>query len=116
MPLMHPYYKLFTPIDDGLRPLTSNRIPWWPYQLCLSYGWPTGLAGGGVIGIVELGGGWTQADVHQYFKYGNNHHSLPVPTITDVSVDSGVGNSPGTDADVEVALDIQIAGTAYAMA
>ena len=37
-------------------------------DLCAAYNWPTGLAGGGVIAIVEFGGGWVQADLDQFFK------------------------------------------------
>jgi kumamolisin len=86
-------------------------------DLCKLYNWPTGLNGGGVIAIVELGGGWVQADMDSFF------HSIgqPVPQIIDVSVD-GTNNSPNQnngsqqDADLEVALDIQIAGAAYYVA
>jgi kumamolisin len=39
----------------------------------------------------------------------------PVPSITDVSVD-GTANTPGGEADGEVALDIQMAAAAYLVA
>jgi subtilase family serine protease len=71
--------------------------------------WPTDLVGGGTIAIVELGGGWVKSDVDAYFAALGQ----PSPTITDVSVDVGAVNTPGTDADAEVALDIQVAGAAY---
>jgi kumamolisin len=83
-------------------------------DLCQAYNWPTGLAGGGVIAIVELGGGWVQSDMDQFFGGINQ----PVPNITDVSVD-GTQNSPNqhlgdpNDPDGEVALDIEVAGAAY---
>lgn len=113
--MFKPYFKLRPP--GAQRAIwATNDIPWWVVHLCLSYGWPRNLPGGGVIGIVELGGGWMQADVNQFFKYGNAHNPLPIPTIVDVSVDPGAGNNPGNDADIEVALDIQLAGAAYAMA
>ena len=51
--------------------------------------WPTDLAGGGVIAIVELGGGWVQSDMDQFFAGINQ----PVPQITGISVD-GTQNSP----------------------
>ena len=91
--------------------------PWNVPSLCAAYKWPTGLAGGGVIAIVELGGGWVQSDINQYFKSINQ----PLPLITDVSVD-GTKNSPnqstgsGSDPDVEVALDIEVAAAAYFVA
>ena len=117
-----PYFKLLKHIpgikpDFKLRKETSGITPaaapapitWSVPALCTAYKWPFGLAGGGVIAIVELGGGWVQSDIDSYFK----SLGQPVPQITDVSVD-GTQNSPGTsDADVEVALDIEVAGAAY---
>jgi kumamolisin len=109
----HPYFKLrrLTPhIQIG--PLAP--APWNVPNLCAAYNWPTGLAGGGIIAIVELGGGWVQSDMDQYFKSINQ----PVPQITDVSVD-GTKNSPNknpgssSDPDYEVALDIQVSAAAY---
>jgi kumamolisin len=91
---------------------TAGGAPWTVPALCAAYQWPTNQKGGGVIGIVELGGGWTAADIAAYFQSINQ----PVPNITDVSVD-GTTNSPGTsDADFEVALDIEVAGAAYYVA
>jgi len=58
----------------------------------------------GVIGMVELGGGWVRSDVDQYFASAG----LPGPSITDVSVDRST-NQFGCEADGEVALDIQVA-------
>lgn len=78
-----------------------------PY-LCAAYRWPTGLTGGGVIAIVELGGGYTASDLATYFQ----GIGQPIPNVTDVSVD-GTVNSPGGDADGEVALDIEVAAAAY---
>lgn len=83
-------------------------------ELCKAYEWPKGLTGGGVIGIVELGGGWSSNDMTMFFQ----GIGQPVPKITDVSVD-GTTNSyqnPPNDADYEVALDIQVAAAAYYLA
>lgn len=86
-----------------------RAMSWSVPGLCAAYGWPTGLPGGGVIGIGELGGGWLPGDMTQFF----NSIGQPVPTILNVSVD-GARNNPGhSDADVEVALDIQVAAAAY---
>ena len=109
----HPYFKLrrLTPhFQIGPQAPAAWNVP----NLCAAYNWPTGLAGGGVIAIVELGGGWVQSDMDQYFQSINQ----PVPQITDVSVD-GTKNSPNqspgsnSDPDYEVALDIEVAGAAY---
>ena len=109
----HPYFKLRSRMPHiQIGPLAP--APWNVPNLCSAYKWPTGLAGGGVIAIVELGGGWVMSDMDAYFKSINQ----PVPSITDVSVD-GTKNTPNqntgsnSDADVEVALDIQVAGAAY---
>jgi subtilase family serine protease len=104
-PLHHPYIK---------RPKPGARTAAWEVPaLCAAYDWPTGLAGGGVIAIVELGGGWVQSDLDQFFKRVGQEAAA----VTDVSV-GGVRNSPGKDldSDTEVALDIEAAAAAYFVA
>jgi len=112
----HPYFKLR---KDGAKTaqFASAALaagPWSMPDLCAAYAWPTGLAGGAVIAIVELGGGWVQSDVDAFFQ----SLGQPVPQITDVSVD-GTENNPNQnvgsddDPDYEVALDIQVAGSSY---
>jgi kumamolisin len=109
----HPYFKLRS-LTPRFRVGTEAATPWGAPNLCAAYNWPTGLAGGGVIAIVELGGGWVQSDMDQYFTSINQ----PSPQITDVSVD-GTQNSPNqsvgssSDPDYEVALDIQVSAAAY---
>jgi len=91
----------------------AEAKPWNVTDLCEAYDWPSGLAGGGVIAIVELGGGWHARDL-ELFCQSNN---MPVPMVTDVSVD-GTRNRSGVDpdSDGEVALDIQVAAAAYSKA
>src|SRR5580692_4076585 len=109
-----PYFKLRSQVH-GLAPaLAAATTTWAVPDLCTAYNWPTGLAGGGVIAIVELGGGWVQSDLDSFFQSINQ----PSPQVTDVSVD-GTPNSPNQsvgspdDPDFEVALDIEVAGAAY---
>ncbi|MGA9062994.1 MAG: S53 family peptidase [Terracidiphilus sp.] len=102
-----PYFKL--PEDPAAAAATAWNVP----DLCAAYSWPTGKAGGGVIAIVELGGGWVASDMDSFFQ----SLGQPTPSITDVSVD-GTENTPGQsgsagDDDYEVALDIQVSGAAY---
>ena len=106
---IHSYLKHAAPHRHGAPPTTSWTIP----DLCKAYTFPIGTApNGGNIYIVELGGGWHQADVAAAFAAMN----LPAPNITDLSADGTTTNTPGSDADGEVALDIQCAGGAYALA
>ncbi len=116
-----PYFKLRKPTLRGIEagaaptaPAAPVDVPWTVPALCEAYNWPKNLAGGGVIAIVELGGGWVQSDVDAFFK----SIGQPSPQITDVSVD-GTANSPNQsvgsndDPDFEVALDIEVAGASY---
>lgn len=68
---------------------------------------PAGVAGGAgqTIALIELGGGYQDSDNAAAFEA----MGLPVPQVASVSVDGGA-NTPGGDADGEVALDIQVAG------
>lgn len=79
-----------------------------PLQIASAYKFPSGDGSGQTIGIIELGGGYTQSDLQAYFSGLN----LPVPTVIAVSVD-GAQNQPDGDPngpDTEVALDIEVAG------
>jgi kumamolisin len=78
-----------------------------PVEVANLYGFPPGDGSGQTIGIVELGGGFSQADLTTYF----NGLGLPVPSVTAVSVMGG-SNNPGVDpkSDGEVMLDIEIVG------
>ena len=112
-----PYFKLRKTTPSGVAAAAPAAEPWTVPALCAAYNWPTGLAGGGVIAIVELGGGWVQSDMDAFFQ----SIGQPSPEITDVSVD-GTQNSPNQsvgsadDPDYEVALDIQVSGAAYYVA
>jgi kumamolisin len=110
-----PYFKLRKPAPLGVQAAAAPTPgPWTVPNLCAAYNWPSGLAGRGVIAIVELGGGWVQSDLDLFF----NSVGQPSPQIVDVSVD-GTQNSPNRsvgsadDPDYEVALDIEVAGAAY---
>jgi kumamolisin len=110
-----PYFQLRKPRALSARAdAASTEEPWNVPGLCAAYNWPTGLAGKGVIAIVELGGGWVQSDMDSFFQ----SIGQPTPQITDVSVD-GTQNDPNQsvgsadDPDYEVALDIQVSAAAY---
>jgi kumamolisin len=76
-----------------------------PQQVAQAYSFPRSVNGAGqTVAIIELGGGFSQADLSTYFN------GTP-PSVTAVGVDGGA-NSPGTDkgADGEVMLDIEVVG------
>jgi kumamolisin len=80
-----------------------------PPQVAAAYSFPTGVnASAQTAAILELGGGFSQADLDTYFK----GLGVTAPTVSAVSVDGGT-NSPGTDpnADGEVMLDIEVLGS-----
>jgi kumamolisin len=87
---------------------STQKTSFTALQLAQLYDYPTGLDGSGeCIGILEFGGGYNTSDLATYFK----QLGITAPTVSSVSVD-GVSNSPGvdSDADGEVALDIEVAG------
>jgi len=96
------------PATYKLRHLATGAPFFRVADLCAAYNFPTGLSGGGVIGILELGGGYTQTDLDLFAQI----NGLPQIVPTDVSVNGG-SNSPGSPADAEVLLDIQVAAAAY---
>ncbi|WP_458070977.1 S53 family peptidase [Rhodanobacter sp. BL-MT-08] len=88
------------------KPLAQPINGFTPLQLGELYQFPAGTDGSGqTIAIIELGGGYQQADLDTYFS----GLGIKGPTVTSVSVD-GASNTPGGDADGEVMLDIEVAG------
>ena len=79
----------------------------WAPAIAKKYEFPEHLNGHGqTIALLQFGGGFTQADLHSYFtKLG-----VDTPNVISVPVD-GYTNSPGSAADQEVVLDIDIAGS-----
>lgn len=80
-----------------------------PNQFAELYGFPstTGMGAGQCIALIELGGGYLDSDNNKAFSA----MGLKTPTVVPISVSGGI-NKPGVDtnADGEVALDIQVAG------
>jgi len=79
-----------------------------PNQLAKIYGFPAGVTGQGqCIGIIELGGGFRNIDLQNYFK----SLGITTPAIKAQSVDGGL-NQPtnANSSDGEVMLDIEVAG------
>jgi kumamolisin len=87
----------------------AASVSYTPVQLGEIYRFPASTDGSGqTIAIIELGGGYGQADLDTYFA----GLGIPSPDISAVGVDGAV-NEPGKDpsgADGEVLLDIEIIG------
>jgi kumamolisin len=79
-----------------------------PTQLATLYNFPTGTGQGECIAIIELGGGYRNADLHRYFSGLN----VAQPKVVAVSVDHGRNHATGdaNGPDGEVMLDIEVAG------
>jgi len=92
--------------EDGTSGAAATAGPLTAPQVASFYKFPDGTDGTGqTVAIIELGGGYTQSDLSSYFS----GLGLAVPSVTAVGVDGGA-NTPGSDADGEVELDIQIVG------
>ena len=89
----------------------STSVSYTPLQVAQLYDFPAGVNGQGqTIGIIELGGGYTQSDLDSYFSALG---ISPAPSVSAVSVD-GAQNQPTGDTsgpDAEVMLDIEVAGS-----
>jgi kumamolisin len=81
-------------------------MPWSLDALCAAYGLPRNMPGGGKIGIVELGGTYAASDIAAFCAA----NQCAVPTIS--SVGTMFPSDPGS-ADLEVALDIELAAFIY---
>ncbi len=101
-PVAKPHFRRRT-----RKPAAQTAGTFTPPQIAQLYNFPTNVNGTGqTIGIIELGGGYSATDLTNYFQ----QLGITEPTITAVSVDSGQ-NQPGGDADDEVMLDIEVAGS-----
>jgi kumamolisin len=90
-----------------IRPNLATTTTYTPPQVAALYDFPSAAtASGQTVGIIELGGGYRSSDLQTYFSQLN----VTEPSVTAVSVDGGM-NSPGTSADGEVMLDIEVIGS-----
>ncbi|HEX3872672.1 MAG TPA: S53 family peptidase [Solirubrobacteraceae bacterium] len=85
---------------------SADGGPYSPVEVAEAYDFPTASDGAGeCVALIELGGGYTKTDLSTFFS----NNGIPEPTVVAVGVDGGA-NTPGSDADGEVALDIEIVG------
>src|SRR5690348_12893093 len=95
-PIAHPHFRIAQ---------AQPAATYTPVQIGQLYDFPAGDGTGQAIAIIELGGGYQQSDLDTYFS----GLGLKTPQVTAVSVDGGA-NQPGSSADAEVMLDIEVAG------
>ncbi|HEX6451259.1 MAG TPA: S53 family peptidase [Trebonia sp.] len=104
-PRMVPMFRVI----DG-----QPQIVYSPPDLAKLYGFPgenEGADGAGqTLAIVTITGGYRREDVDAYFA----QLGLPVPAITEVSIDGsrnapGPADQPPSPADIEAVLDVQVA-------
>jgi kumamolisin len=109
-PQAQPHFRIRGAQPGGhiRRPQQAATVAFTPIQLAALYGYPAATGQGQCVGIIELGGGFTQADLQSYFS----NLGLASPSVTAVSVD-GITNAPTGDVngpDGEVMLDIEVIG------
>ena len=95
-PIAHPHFRIAQ---------AQPAATYTPVQIGQLYDFPAGDGTGQIIAIIELGGGYQQSDLDTYFS----GLGLKTPSVSAVSVDGG-SNQPGSSADAEVMLDIEVAG------
>jgi kumamolisin len=114
-PIAMPHFRLLDKQRKGkAKRHPSQTASFNPPQVAQLYNFPMAVNGTGqTIGILELGGGYNTSDLSSYFA----GLGIAEPRVTAVSVD-GATNTPNlpsspTDpnADGEVALDIEVAGS-----
>jgi kumamolisin len=102
-PQSQPHYRVLTPSGTAAHAASKTFAP---AEVGRLYGFPTGVTGRGqTIAIIEFGGGYHPRELEAYFA----SQGITAPQVEGVSVDGGQ-NEPGSGADSEVLLDIEVAG------
>jgi kumamolisin len=107
-PQAQPHFRIRRPAGAATPAATPAAVSYTPVQVAAAYGFPNGTGAGQCVGLIELGGGFSPADLTTYFA----GLGISSPPVVAVSVD-GAANSPTGDADGpdgEVMLDIEMVG------
>ncbi|WP_206830301.1 protease pro-enzyme activation domain-containing protein [Alicyclobacillus fructus] len=109
-PVARPHFRLRRETAEfEARSQAAAHKAYTPLEVAKAYQFPEGLDGTGqCIAIIELGGGYDEESLSQYFA----SLGVPAPQVVSVSVD-GATNQPTGDPngpDGEVELDIEVAG------
>jgi kumamolisin len=104
--MITPHFKMKDKLEDVLNLKISSNF-YYPPQVASLYNFPisSNPGQGQLIGIIELGGGYTQAQIQTYLT---EQGITNFPIITDVSIDGATNSGQGGNDSVEVALDIEI--------
>lgn len=103
-----PHFRMGAPIRPPIRAARAASASFTPLQIAQLYDFPAGDGKGECIALIEMGGGYSESDLKDYF----GALGVAVPTVEAVSVD-GAKNAPSGDPngpDGEVTLDVEIAG------
>ena len=107
-PQAQPHFRRLDQLE-GIQPLAAaQRSQFSPARIASLYNFPTDVNGQGeCVAIIELGGGFRNADLQAYFQ----QLGIPLPKVAAVSVDHGKNHPSGPNsADGEVMLDIEVVG------
>jgi kumamolisin len=88
----------------------ASQVSYTPPQVADLYQFPAGTDGTGqTVAIIELGGGYSAADLSAYFS----GLGIPEPSVTSVGVDgaANVADQDPQGADGEVLLDVEVVGS-----
>ncbi|MFK4445816.1 kumamolisin [Caballeronia udeis] len=104
-PQARPHFRFRPPFKTAL---SESSTSYTPLDLARLYDFPGGDGSGQCVGIIELGGGYSESDLSAYFS----QLGVAQPNVVAVGVDQAnnapSGNPNGPDG--EVTLDIEIVG------
>jgi kumamolisin len=104
-PQARPHFRFRPPI----RPARSSAATSYrPLDLARLYNFPAGDGSGQCVGLIELGGGYSESDLSQYFSQLGVGSPEVVAVGVDQAKNSPTGNPNGPDG--EVTLDVEIVG------
>ncbi len=98
--MITPHFKMKDKLEDVLNLKISSNF-YYPPQVASLYNFPisSNPGQGQLIGIIELGGGYTQAQIQTYLT---EQGITNFPIITDVSIDGATNSGQGGNDSVEV--------------
>ncbi|MHB8189327.1 MAG: S53 family peptidase [Ferrimicrobium sp.] len=92
------------------RPALGTAVSYTPIEVAAAYSFPTATTGAGqAAAVIELGGGYRDVDLAEYFS----GLALGVPTVVALGVDGGSNAPTGSPSgpDAEVMLDLEVLGS-----